>query len=237
MLGLFAHALHLLLVVLGLAGVAVLLFPQVQAARSRRTTFRAPADATEHEERIATLRAAVRSGRLAALPETALPVTALPVTAGPARDSSTWRAVAVGSSVAAAGVHAAVFPHHLDEALVVGIFFLAMTLGQAAWACLVWLEATRDRLVAGILGNLGLVALWGVSRAAGLPGLGREAVGGWDLAAVVWELVIVGTCLVGLHRGADERALTLGGLGRLGWSWAALCAATLVLLTLTTAQH
>jgi hypothetical protein len=232
MLGLFAHALHLLLVLLGLAGVAVLLFPQVQAARSRRTTFRPPADATEHEERVATLRAAVHSGRLTAVPETA---ASAPGSAD--RDSSTWRAVAVGSSVAAAGVHAAVFPHHLDEAVVVGVFFLAMTLGQAAWACLVSLEATRDRLVAGILGNLGLVALWGVSRTVGLPGLGREAVGGWDLAAVAWELVIVGACLVGLRRDTRERALALGGLGRVGWSWAALSAAALVLLTLTAAQH
>ncbi len=79
------------------------------------------------------------------------------------------------SSVAAAGVHAAVFPHHLDEAFLVGAFFLAITLAQAAWACLVCLDATRRLLLAGIAGNLALVALWAVSRSVGLPVLGREA--------------------------------------------------------------
>ena len=109
-----------------------------------------------------------------------------------ARDASLWRALAVSSSGAAAGVHAAILPHHAAEWWVVGAFFLAVTLAQAAWACLVSLDATRKRLVAGIVGSLGLVALWAVSRTVGLPfGLGREAVGAWDLAAVAWELVVV----------------------------------------------
>jgi hypothetical protein len=234
MLGLFAHAIHLLLVVLGLVGVAVLLFPQVQAARSRRTTFRPPADATEHEQRVADLRAAVRSGQLTS----GVPTAALaPATTRAARDSSTWRAVAVSSSIAAAGVHAAVFPHHLEESFVVGAFFLAVTLGQAAWACLVSLDATRERLVVGIVGNLGLIALWGVSRTSGLPFLGREAVGAWDLAAGAWELVLVFACLAGLHRRADVRALVLGDLGRGALAWAVLSGVALLLLTLTAGQH
>src|SRR6478735_3713917 len=66
MLGLLAHGFHLLLLVLGLAGVLYLLFPQVQAATrsSRRTTYRAPASPSEHEQRVAELRASVLGGQL-----------------------------------------------------------------------------------------------------------------------------------------------------------------------------
>src|SRR3954471_8016742 len=121
MLGLFAHGVHLLLVLLGLVGVAARLLPQAQAARSRRRTFRVPTDPSEHEQRVAMLREAVQNGQLTTAP--ALGGT----TWGGARRSAACRSAAATSSIAAAGVHAAVFPHHLDEALLVGLFFLAMT--------------------------------------------------------------------------------------------------------------
>ena len=235
MLGLLAHGFHLLLVVLGLVGVAVLLFPQLQAARaSRRTSFRRPASPDEHQQRVAALRAALQSGSL-----TTPDGIALRATTREARDASAWRAVAVASSVAAAGVHAAVFPHHLEESFVVGVFFLAVTLAQAAWACLVTLDATSGRLlVAGIVGSLGLVALWAVSRTVGLPfGLGREAVGGWDIASGIWELAVVAACLVGLRRPHSDRALVMGDLGRTAWAWALLSGVVLLVLTLTVTHN
>ena len=236
MLGLLAHGFHLLLLVLGLAGVLYLLFPQVQAATrsSRRTTYRAPASPSEHEQRVAELRASVLGGQLTTADQSRLH------SPGPAaRDSSTWRGLAVGSSVAAAGAHAAVFPHHLEEAWFVGLFFLVVTLAQAAWAVLVFLDATSGRLLlAGIVGSLGLVALWTVSRTVGLPlGLGREPVGGWDIACAVWELVIVATCAVGLRRPEKGRALALGDLGPVAWAWAALSGLALLVLTLTVSVH
>jgi hypothetical protein len=233
MLGLLAHGFHLLLVVIGLTGLAYLLFPQVHAAaRSSRRPFRPPATASEHEERVAALRAALHSGQLTTPGCTPAPNHV-------ERDSSTWRGLAVGSSVAAAGAHAAVFPHHLGEAWYLGLFFLVVTLAQAAWATLVLLDASDDRLlVAGIVGSLALVTLWVVSRTAGLPfGLGREPVGGWDIACAVWELLIVATAAVGLRRPRAVRAQVLGDLGRASWSWAALSGATLIILTLTVAQH
>jgi hypothetical protein len=236
MLGLLAHGFHLLLLVLGLAGVAYLLFPQVQAATrsSRRTTYRAPATPSEHDRRVAELRASVLGGQL-----TTADQSTLHAPGRAARDSSTWRGLAVGSSVAAAGAHAAVFPHHVEEAWFVGLFFLVVTLAQAAWAVLVFLDATSTRLLqAGIAGSLGLVALWTVSRTVGLPlGLGRESVGGWDIACAVWELVIVATCAIGLRRPLESRALPMGDLGRVAWGWAALSGATLLVLTLTVSQH
>ncbi|WP_051276764.1 hypothetical protein [Marmoricola sp. URHB0036] len=236
MLGLLAHGFHLLLLVLGLAGVLYLLFPQVQAATrsSRRTTHRPPASAQEHDQRVAELRASLLGGRL-----TTSGQASLAASSRVARDSSTWRGLAVGSSVAAAGGHAAVFPHHLGEAWYLGLFFLLVTLSQAAWAVLVLLDATSDRLLlAGIAGSLGLIVLWTVSRTAGLPfGLGREPVGGWDLACAVWELVVAATCFVGLRRPLLDRARVMGDLGRAAWAWTALSGATLLVLTLTVPVH
>ena len=236
MLGLLAHGFHLLLVVLGLAGVLYLLFPQVQAATrsSRRTTYRSPASASEHEQRVAELRASLMGGQL-----TTADQAMLRSPGRTARDPSTWRGLAVGSSVAAAGAHAAVFPHHLEEAWYLGLFFLVVTLAQAAWAVLAYLDATNDHLLlAGIVGSLGLVALWTVSRTVGLPfGLGTEPVGGWDIACAVWELVIAATCVVGLRRPKDGRALAMGDLGPAAWVWAALSGVTLLVLTLTVSVH
>ena len=236
MLGLLAHGFHLLLVVLGLAGVLYLLFPQVQAAtRSpRRTTHGASASPTEHEQRVAELRASLLGDQL-----TTADQVMLHSPSHAARDSSTWRGLAVGSSVAAAGAHAAVFPHHLEEAWYLGLFFLVVTLAQAAWAVLVFLDATSDGLLlAGIVGSLGLVALWTVSRSVGLPfGLGTEPVGGWDIACAVWELVIAATCAVGLRRPEDGRALAMGDLGPTAWVWAALSGVSLLVLTLTVSVH
>ena len=236
MVGLLAHALHYLLVVLGLAGVAWLLLPQVHAVArgSRRTTFRPPATPSEHEQRVAALREAVENGHLTTPAETTRARTR------DARDPSLWRVLAVASSVAAAGVHAAVFPHHLDQSVVVGLFFLAVTLAQAAWACLVTLDATDDRLLlAGILGSLGLIVLWAFSRTVGIAwfGLGREAVGAWDVASGIWELVVVAACLVGLRRPRNERALVMGDLGRPAWAWVLTSGLVLVVLTLTVSHN
>jgi hypothetical protein len=208
MLALWAHGLHLLLVVLGLVGVAYLLLPR-HVPREAALTGR------ETRARSVSARGAAR------------------------RDSSTWRGLAVVSSVVAAGAHAAVTPHHLAEAWFVGLFFVLVTLAQAAWACLVALDATDGRLlVAGIVGSLGLICLWTASRTAGLPlGLGREPVGGWDLACGFWELVVIGTSWVGLHRPRAQRALVIGPHGTWLWTWAATSGLVLVALSLTEAPH
>jgi hypothetical protein len=231
MLGLLAHGFHLLLVVTGLVGVAYLLFPQVHSAA--RPSRRTPGP-SEHERRVAALRAAVQNGRL-----TTPGAATEPLPSSQARDSSSWRGLAVGSSVAAAGAHAAVFPHHVEEAWYLGLFFLVVTLAQAAWSVIVTIDATDSRvLVAGIAGSLGLVALWTASRTVGLPfGLGREPVGGWDIACAVWELVIVGACAVGLRQSRTKRALVMGNLTAPVWVWVAVSGVVLVFLTLAVPQH
>jgi hypothetical protein len=230
MLGLLAHGLHLLPIVLGAVGVGALLLPRVSASRSRAMEFRTPATLDEHEQRVAELRTAVRSGRLTA-PRLA---DHRPAEWPGGRDPSPWRAVAAFSSLAAAVVHAEVFPHHLEQGLLVGAFFFVAAAAQAIWAFQVVQSATLSRLVAGAVGNLVLIGVWAVSRTVGLPfGLGREPVGAWDVAAVTWQLCVVVACVVGLRTSADDHCLPLGRLGLRTWVWVLASVSALAFLSLT----
>jgi hypothetical protein len=110
--------------------------------------------------------------------------------------------LAVVSSTAAAGVHAAVAPEHFRESLLPGWFFVGLTLLQLVWAVAVATADGRLVLRAGAAGNLAVIGLWVVTRTLGLPfGLlgAPEPVGPWDLACAGWELVVVCTCLAMLR--------------------------------------
>jgi hypothetical protein len=108
--------------------------------------------------------------------------------------------VAVVGSLAAAGIHAWFGPEHFEERTLFGLFFAGSALAQAAWAVWASLRPGRALLVAGVVGNLACVALWALTRTAGLPfGLlpSPEEVGAGDLACVACELVVA-TCAVAL---------------------------------------
>ncbi len=233
MLGLLAHGLHLLLVVLGLVGVVALLLPQLRDAHSSRApAFRPPATVAEHEERIAELRSAVRTGQLTVPRALASKGSG----AHAELDASLWRSVAVSSSGAAAFVHAAMFPHHLSEGLLLGAFFLLSSVAQALWAVLVARRATDRLLLIGVFGNLACIGLWATTRTVGLPfGLipGPEGVGAWDVSCVVWEWAVVLACTAGLHANHDRRQLALGRLGQRAWLWVGLSGVALAVLSLT----
>jgi len=215
------HAVHYALVIGGLLGVALLLLPRLAGRAAPRTP---------QEQRIADLRytAAVGllgTGVLVAQPR---PIRrARPV-------SELWLPVAVTGSATAAGVHAAVGPAHLQEGLLVGGFFVVSSLGQLAWAALALRGCTRALLHVGAAGNLAIVALWVVTRTVGLPLTGTEAVGPWDLTAVVAEAAVVAACLHQLSTGADESAVA--PWGRWSWisrAWLVASAVALGLLTVT----
>lgn len=188
-----AHAIHYTLLFGGLAFVvALLLASRPGAARS--------VPVTRHEARMAALRQAADLGRLGR------PLDAPDL---PAEDLATVPAafpVAVVSSVAAAGVHAVATPAHVQEGVLIGLFFVLAALAQLVWALLaVSIGPRRDLLWSGVVGNAGIVVLWVYTRTVGVPfGLGeREPVGPWDLAASGWEIVAVGACLMLLARPAE----------------------------------
>jgi hypothetical protein len=123
------------------------------------------------------------------------------------RGSDVTRCWAGFASLGAGLVHAAVIREHWSEWAAYGVFFAVVAAGQLGWglAALARDRAPFPRTVAAA--NLAVVALWGVTRTAGLPfgpdAGSPEAVGAADLGAVALQAVIV-------------IALAAGNLGVLG---------------------
>ncbi|MEN8707021.1 MAG: hypothetical protein ABF306_12880 [Nocardioides marinisabuli] len=192
-----AHTVHYALVVGGLVALAGLL-----GARLLPAAHRAP-DA--HDLRVAALRHAAATGTLQLRPLATTPAPAAQPRAGTA--VTLLLPLALVSSAAAAGVHAAMGPAHLREQTLFGLFFAAAALAQLAWTAAALQRPgrpSRRLLLLGAAGNAACLGLWALTRTVGLPLdlMGTpEAVGAWDLAAVAWQLVVVGAC-VALLRGA-----------------------------------
>lgn len=99
------------------------------------------------------------------------------------------------ASFGAAIVHFAVVPTHWQEWVPAGLFFLSIALCQLIWARLVLARMTTSVLAAGIMLNVGAIALWALSRTAGAP-FGPHAgepelVKGADLCALLLQIYVV----------------------------------------------
>ena len=99
------------------------------------------------------------------------------------------------ASLGAAVIHFAVAPTHWQEWMHSGLFFVVIALFQLIWAKAVLTRPTTTVLAAGIVGNVGIVALWAVSRTAGPPfgphaGV-PELVQSADLCTLLLEIYIV----------------------------------------------
>jgi hypothetical protein len=124
--------------------------------------------------------------------------------------------VAAALSVGAAVIHALVIPPHLSEAVLYGVFFAALALGQVGWAVLVVVRPRTWVLATGAAANLAVLSLWAVTRTAGIPfGVAagqREAVGVLDTTCGLLELGAVACCAwLAWHRPPGVRRWTGDG--------------------------
>ncbi|MFL6089999.1 MAG: hypothetical protein ACJ71Z_07645 [Aeromicrobium sp.] len=178
-----AHGVHYALLGFGVVGLLALLGPQLIPGRS------APVD--EHALRVRALIEQISAGGpgLAVMPVNDARTGYLPV--------------AIVSSAAAAGVHAAVGPAHFRELAVFGLFFAGAALAQIAWSVAMAIRPSRRLLVAAIVGNGAVLLLWLVTRTLGLPWLlpDPEPVGLLDLCAGAWEVAVVFSAGRMLQRG------------------------------------
>ena len=98
-------------------------------------------------------------------------------------------------SAGAAVIHSVVIPGHWDEYWGQGIFFVGAAIAQLLWALWVVIAPSRLIYLAGAAGNAAIVAMWIVTRTAGIPagpGAGeREAVEFADTLATAFEVVLV----------------------------------------------
>lgn len=117
------------------------------------------------------------------------------------------RALVAAASCAAAVVHFAFMASHFDEHWAYGSFFAVVGWLQLVWAVAVVRRPSRAVVLAGV-GNLGIVAVWVLSRTVGV-GIGpnastAEAVAFPDVLATVLEVVVATGALV---LAAEPRAL------------------------------
>ena len=115
-------------------------------------------------------------------------------------------------SAGAAAIHFAVIGEHLTEYPLFGAFFAATGALQALWAMIVLIRQPSSAVyLAGAIGNLAIVAIWGLSRTVGLPvgpdaGIPEPATV-LDLVATSCEVLVAVGVLALLRPGAILRQL------------------------------
>jgi hypothetical protein len=104
---------------------------------------------------------------------------------------------------AAAIMHAAASAQHVAEWPLAAGFFGALAVAQLSLGALLWARANTATLIAGAAGSAAVVALWTVTRTAGLP-FGPEAghpesVGVLDVVAGADELLLAACAVPLMH--------------------------------------
>ena len=128
----------------------------------------------------------------------------------PVRQPTRVRYAAAALSLSAALIHAWVIPEHFGEWWGYGAFFLVVAVAQAYLSDGL-LYRPRPRLfLAGIVGNLAVVALYGATRTVGIPFFGPHAgeveqVRVIGVASVVAEVALVAALALLLRSPASGR--------------------------------
>jgi hypothetical protein len=181
-----------------------------------------PEAATQAEKQL--LRARPAPGKAAAA--AARPGPFAPLEAEPRR-MELW---AAAFSILAGAIHGGVAPAHFSEWWAYGLFFATAAAAQGIFGLLLitrglertepkgsgWPEVRATVYLAGIAGNLLIMAMWVLSRTVGVP-LGPESgeveeVGPVDALSKVFEAVLVALLLVLLLRARRRRgSVVLGG--------------------------
>ncbi len=99
------------------------------------------------------------------------------------------------ASLGVALIHFAVAATHWQQWPTSGLFFVCIAVFQLTWAQLVLVRTSSTVLAAGVLVNIGVIALWVLSRTAAAPVGPRtgepELVHAADLCALLLEIYVV----------------------------------------------
>ena len=122
-----------------------------------------------------------------------------------------WQYAAAVLSMLAGWIHVFFAPEHFEEWVGYGVFFVVASICQMLFALIVVtnMPPRREVLWAGILGNMALIVLWGVTRTLGIPFFGPsagevETIGPLDLTAQIAELALI-ACLFILLRSSHNQ--------------------------------
>ncbi len=147
------------------------------------------------------------------------------------RPRSGWERAAGVLSLVAGGIHGGVTPEHFSEWWGYGLFFIFAGAAQILFGLAILTDAFNPKdtgpdwrrwmwwaYVAGIVGNVLIIALYVVTRTVGIPLLGPEAgevepVAPIDIVSKATEVALIVTLLVLLWR---ERGIASGGASATG---------------------
>jgi hypothetical protein len=156
---------------------------------------------------MSSLRAAIRA--------TAVTIDGMGSRASTKTDSRLAARLAALASLGAATIHFAVVPNHWQEWMPAGVFFVLIALFQLLWAKVVLARTTTLILAAGVMLNVGAIALWAVSRTAGAPfgpHAGQaELVQAADLCALLLQIYVVMGAGWALYRGRPGQQIPAFG--------------------------
>lgn len=119
-----------------------------------------------------------------------------------------WPVLPVALAALSAGVaaiHFAVMFGHFAQDTLYGVFFLVVAWAQLIWAAITAWRPARPWLWLGIAGNTLVLAVYVISRTAGVPvgpASAPEPVGGLDVMSAVLESALIAGCAVLLWRPA-----------------------------------
>lgn len=125
-------------------------------------------------------------------------------------DAIPTRVILALASIGAGVIHFLVTPEHFEEAMLFGVFFLLLGVFQVVWAGAALLKPNALVLLSGVVASAAVIAIWVVSRTAGLP-IGPEAgepepVGLPDaLASGLEALIVLGGTFLLARRAQSER--------------------------------
>ncbi|MGB0876184.1 MAG: hypothetical protein ACPHCN_08175 [Mycobacterium sp.] len=141
------------------------------------------------------------------------------MSAAPKTDSAVALWVAAAASLGVALIHFAVLPGHWEEWALSGIFFALIAAFQFGWAIVILAHPNSTVLATGIAVNVGTIALWALSRTAGMP-FGEhagepETTQAADVAAALLETTLIisaGWAWSRRNRAGSVSAITSGSV-------------------------
>ena len=126
-----------------------------------------------------------------------------------------WQYAAAVLSMLAGWIHVFFAPEHFEEWVGYGVFFVVASICQMLFSLIVItsMPPRRELLWAGVVGNLALIALWGVTRTIGIPFFGPsagevETVGVLDLTAQIAELALIASLIILLRFSRNQGTST-----------------------------
>ena len=119
--------------------------------------------------------------------------------------ANAWLVCAIGLSAGAGLIHLMVTPHHLKHWIGYGLFFLAAGAAQLIYPVGLLRRPRRSWLLAGIVGNGLIIALYLVTRTIGIPFFGPDAwrvepIGRVDVISKLAEAALIVSLVALLRR-------------------------------------